>query len=234
MAKANFGIVIPVFNEEKRIWATLKALDEFSKDQEFECCLVDDGSTDGTCKIISRFVQDRPWVHLLCLGKNMGKGGAVRVGIAELSSDFVFFTDADIPVPLHTIRYALNALKSEFDMVIGSRALDDSKVIDRSVLRRFIGFWGNLVIRKITRLPFKDTQCGFKGFRRECALSLFSCLTSSGYLFDVELLILAQRKGYAVKELPIQWSHVPDGSFRPLTDSLRAIWDLIKLVQRYN
>ena len=234
MVKASLGIVIPIFNEEKRISATLKALDKFSKDHELECCLVDDGSTDGTGKIISRFVQTRPWVRILCMGENMGKGAAVKAGVAGLSSDFIFFVDADIPVPLHTIKHALSILKSGVDIVIGSRTLVDSKVIDRSVLRRFIGGLGNFVIRIVTRLPYKDTQCGFKGFRKECACNLFSCLTSNGYLFDVELLILAQQKGYVVKELPIHWSHVPNGSFRPITDSFKAIWDLIRLVQRYS
>ncbi len=234
MTRPKLGIVIPVFNEEKRITSTLKALGNFYEKCTFECCLVDDGSSDGTYQIISQFVKTRPWACLLSTGENLGKGAAIRLGVSRLSSDFIFFTDADIPVPLHTIERALYYLERGSDMVIGSRMLAESQVIDRSLLRKYIGLFGNFVIRLVTKLPYRDTQCGFKGFRRACARDLFSCLTLNRYLFDVELLILAQKKQYVVKELPIKWNHVPDGSFKPVQDSVRAIWDLIRLAYRYN
>ena len=222
-------IIIPVFNEGSRISHTLKALDSFFKNSPFACFIVNDGSTDESLDILTEFARSRAWLELLSSDSNKGKGAAIKKGMSRVETAFAFFMDADLPVPLHTLKRAVGCLEGSADMVIGSRAHPESRVRDRSLLRKGLSLIGNHLIRSMTGLSYGDTQCGFKGFTRRCAHDLFQNLSVSGYLFDVELLLLARKMGYNVKQIPVNWSHVPDGSFRPLFDSLGILAELVRL-----
>ena len=228
-------LIIPVFNEESRILSTLETLEALNHSHSFNfhCLIVNDGSSDKSATLISNFTASRNWVEIINLDRNHGKGEAVKQGVLRTTTRTLFFIDADLPVPLQdTIPPALSLLDNDTDLVIGARRHPESRVHSRTLSREFISRFGNFLIRQITGLPYLDTQCGFKGFRRDCATRLFRRITSSGYLFDLELLVQAQRLGFRVKEVPVDWYHIPDGSFRPGRDSLRTLLELLYLKSR--
>lgn len=223
--------ILPVFNEERRILSTLRQLERFNKKRlnSVNFILVDDGSTDSTSLIVKEFSQSRPWINFIELSHNMGKGAAIKAGMMEAKGKILFFIDADLPVPLETIDEAATVLEGEADIVLGSRTHPKSRIFHQSSYRKIISKIGNFLIRRLTGLPFHDTQCGFKGFSRNAAKYLFSRLETNGYMFDVEILLLASKADFIIKEIPIDWSHVPGGSFNPLIDSVKMLRELYRL-----
>ena len=230
-------LVIPVFNEEQRILSCLETVDTFRQTDmaNLECIIVDDGSKDNTLQIVEEYAASSPWLKIIPFERNQGKGMAVRRGMEQNSSSFVFFADADFSVPPQCMLTALPVLQQGVDMVIGSRRHSESKFVSKQKLfRRAIGILGNIAIRKVTGLPFLDTQCGFKGFNRACARHIFSDLKTKGYLFDVEALLLAVEKGFSIKEIPVQWTHVNGGAFRPFSDPIKALLELWQISRRHS
>ena len=223
--------ILPVFNEERRILFTLKQLEQFNngRPNPVKFTVVDDGSTDKTFLIVKDFADTRPWINLLKLPDNKGKGAAIKEGVTKADGKFIFFMDADLPVPLDTITEAILILESGADLVLGSRTHPQSRILNQTPSRRIISRIGNMLIRISTGLPFSDTQCGFKGFTRTAAKELFSRLKTDGYMFDVEILVMASKAGFRIREIPVQWSHVPDGSFNPLTDSIKMLRELYRI-----
>jgi dolichyl-phosphate beta-glucosyltransferase len=225
-------LILPVFNEERRIVSTLEALNHFRRaaDWPFFCLIVNDGSNDQTGAIISAFAKTEEWLQILDNRQNRGKGAAVRDGMLKANTRFTIFLDADLPIPLATLLHARHHLRQGADLVLGARRHPDSIITGQSRARRFISISGNLMIRVLTGLPHHDTQCGFKGFRRECAQRLFTETSCSGYIFDVELLMRARQRNYNVVEIPVHWTHIPNGSFKPNRDCIPAMIELLKLV----
>ena len=229
-------LILPVFNEEKRIISGLDAIDMFRQTEmhNLKCIIVDDGSEDNTLKLVLDYSISRPWLKVIRLGRNYGKGMAVRKGMEQNHSRFVFFMDADLSVPPETILTALPLLQQGIDMVIGSRRHPESSFMSRQgLLRRAIGSLGNIAIRRATGLPHLDTQCGFKGFNRDCAMRIFPNLKTEGYLFDVEALLLAREKGFSIREIPVRWTHVAGGTFSPFSDSIKALAELGRIARRH-
>ncbi len=223
--------ILPVFNEERRILFTLKQLEQFNngRPNPVRFTVVDDGSTDKTFLIVKDFADSRPWINCMKLPGNKGKGAAIKEGVNKADGKFVFFMDADLPVPLLTITEAIPILESGVDIVLGSRTHPQSKILNQTPLRKVISRIGNILIRVSTGLPFRDTQCGFKGFTRAASKELFSRLEIDGYMFDVEILLTASKAGFRIREIPVQWSNVPDGSFNPLTDSIKMLIELYRI-----
>ena len=223
--------ILPVFNEERRILSTLKQLEQFNSERPnpVKFMLVDDGSTDKTFFIAKDFSRSRPWINCIKLPGNMGKGAAIKEGVTKADGKFIFFMDADLPVPLQTITQAISILENDAEIILGSRTHPESRILNQTPYRKVISRIGNMLIRMSTGLPFRDTQCGFKGFTRVAAQDLFSRLKTDGYMFDVEILIMASRAGFRIREIPVEWSHVPDGSFNPLTDSIKMLRELFRI-----
>ncbi len=236
------SLVIPVYNEQARITRTLIDVLQYlgSRPESWELIVVDDSSTDQTAAIVEQACQGIPSFRLLRNGKNSGKGISVRHGLLAATGDLLFFSDADLSAPIAELPRLLEPLLEGADVVIGSRALRPEWISPRqSGLRQAAGRSFNRVLRLVTGLPFRDTQCGFKGFRRAPARAILPLLTISGFGFDVELLYLAKKFGYRSLEVPVHWGHVDGSKVRVVRDGIEMLIDLVRirwndLRSRYN
>jgi dolichyl-phosphate beta-glucosyltransferase len=235
------SIIIPAYNEEPRLSRTLARIREyfsarrvqpaaapgFALDQ-VEIIVVDDGSQDGTARVAQEWARQFPLLRLISNGDNRGKGYSVRHGMLEARARLALFTDADLSSPIEEIEKLLAALAAGNDVAIGSRALDRSLIsIHQSRLRELAGIIFNGFVRALTGLPFHDTQCGFKIFRREQARIVFEQQRIKGFGFDPEILFLAKRHGLRIAEVPVRWAHDPATKVHVIRDSLAMFADLI-------
>jgi len=231
---ASLSIVIPAFNEGQRLGATLDAVLGYLRDAHFEdpeVLVVDDGSTDDTVAVVERFRATHPEVRLLRNPGNRGKGYSVRHGMLEASGDWILFTDADLSAPIEELARLLDAAAPrQAAVAIGSRALDRSLIgVHQSWFRENAGRIFNLLVRLSAGLPFADTQCGFKLFRRDAARQVFRRLRLERFGFDVEALYLARKLGFKAVEVPVRWSHSEGTKVRMLSDSLNMFLDLARI-----
>ncbi|MDI6845511.1 MAG: glycosyltransferase family 2 protein [Candidatus Saccharicenans sp.] len=231
------SIVIPAFNEEKRIGFTLFLIKDYleSRKIEAEVILVDDGSQDRTAGVAREVMADYPRFRLIQLPVNRGKGAAVRTGMLEASGELILFTDADLSTPIEEMEKLLPLAREGYEVVIGSRALPGSEIKKRQGwLRERMGKFFNLLVRLLVLGGFRDTQCGFKLFRREAARNVFSRLQTDGFAFDVEALVLALSAGYRVAEVPVVWINHPESRVRLFRSSLKMFCELLKIRKRKN
>ena len=225
------SIIIPAYNEEPRLPRTLERIREYlaSKGNEAEVLVVDDGSRDGTAKLAREWQARWPAVRLVSNVGNRGKGYSVRHGMLEARGRVALFTDADLSAPIEEADKLLAALASA-DVAIGSRALDRGLIsVHQSRVRELAGIIFNLIVRLMTRVPFRDTQCGFKAFVRARARIIFEQQKIEGFGFDPEILFLAERHSLRAVEIPVRWSHDPATKVRVLRDSLRMFCDLVRI-----
>ncbi len=205
--------MVPAYNEERRLRGTLEKLLEFLGTIHMvfsELIIVDDGSTDGTAALVESFVKWDQRVRLVRNPGNRGKGYAVRHGMTEARGDWILFTDADLSTPIEELSKLQRAVeKNGAGIAIGSRALDRSLVgIHQPAFREFAGRFFNLVMRAVTGLPFRDTQCGFKLFGAKEAREICRRQQLDGFGFDVELLFIAKILGIRAEEVPVRWNDV--------------------------
>src|SRR5262249_33448163 len=231
----NLSIVIPAYNEEARIGASLDAILDFLSSQPFrtEVIVVNDGSTDLTADIAGSHHEDYRAVgidlRLLTNDPNRGKGYSVKRGVTEARGEIVLFTDADLSSPISEAPKLIRPIEhGEADLVFGSRALDRSLIaIRQPPVRDFGGRIFNLLMRIITGLPFKDTQCGFKALRRDLALPAVRLQRVEGFGFDPELLYIARKHGLKLLEVSVAWSHSEGSRVSFIRDSLKMFADLV-------
>jgi glycosyltransferase involved in cell wall biosynthesis len=227
------SIVIPAFNEEKRLDHTItRVWDYFDAYPPgpggIEIIVVDDGSTDGTARLVVERARKIPSLRLVSNGENRGKGYSVRRGMLEARGRVAFFTDADLSSPIEESRKLLRAIRVGHDVAIGSRALDRSLIaVRQSRFREIAGIIFNGFVRLFTGLPFEDTQCGFKAFVREPSRVIFEQQRTERFGFDPEILFLARRHGLRSVEIPVRWAHDPATKVHVLRDSLLMFADLI-------
>ncbi len=203
---SDLSIVIPAYNESKRLPATLQAVLAWAATfaGSVEVVVVDDGSTDATADEVRRYAQ----VRLLVLAQNRGKGHAVRTGVLAATGRRILFMDADLATPLDEFFLLQSALDAGAQVAIGSRPLRESRLeVRQPVLREWAGRCFNAVVRALAVSEIKDTQCGFKLFERDAAQWLFTQSVIDGFGFDVEVLYMATRAGIPVKEVPVRWAH---------------------------
>jgi dolichyl-phosphate beta-glucosyltransferase len=195
-----------------------------------EIVVVDDGSTDTTAAFVENYAARTSRIRLLRNPGNRGKGYAVRHGMLDARGDWVLFSDADLSSPIEELEDLLEAAaKANADIAIGSRAIDRSLVkTHQSAARELSGRFFNLLVRLITRLPFQDTQCGFKLYRRDAARAVFSLQQLDGFSFDVEDLVIAKRLGFHVIEVPVEWANV-EGTKVSLSKGLQSFADLVRI-----
>ncbi|MBZ5626018.1 MAG: glycosyltransferase family 2 protein [Acidobacteriia bacterium] len=206
--RRSVSIVIPAYNEEKRLPVTLKTVLAYLDTTPWdfaEVVVVDDGSRDGTAK-----VARGAGVRVVGNPGYRGKGYSVRHGMLEARGEWVLFTDADLSAPIEELEKLWSAMERESAQVaVGSRAVDRSLVgVHQPFLREAMGRLFNLWMRLITGLPFHDTQCGFKLFETGAAREIFGRQLLDGFGFDVEVLFIAQRLGYRALEVPVRWNDV--------------------------
>jgi dolichyl-phosphate beta-glucosyltransferase len=235
MEKMDISVVIPAYNEERRILPTLeKAYGYFRTEiPDFEIIVVDDGSKDKTAGIAEKFSGRYPRVKLLRHEKNRGKGAAVRTGVMASKGKLVLFSDADLSTPVDETEKMKKAIDEGCDVVIASRALEGSDiVIPQPLYRRFIGRIFPCFVRLVVMRNFRDTQCGFKLFKGEAAKTLFADLETEGFAFDVEILYRAVRRGMKVKEVPVSWENSDISRVNLLRDPFRMLTSLFLIKRR--
>ena len=222
------SIVIPSFNEELRLPVTLADISSYirASKRETEVIVVDDGSTDRTADISNSFRGEIQRLRVIRNEQNRGKGYSVRRGMLEARGRIVLFTDADLSAPIDEADKLIAAL-ADHDVAIGSRALNRKLIsVRQSVFRENAGIIFNLIVRAILRLPFVDTQCGFKAFRRERCQIIFQQQRIERFGFDPELLYLARHHGLRSIEIPVRWAHSPATKVSMLRDSLQMFLDV--------
>lgn len=230
--KPDLSIVIPAYNEETRIEPTVREIVSYcrSRERAFELILVDDGSQDATSSVGLLLSDEFPEIKLIRLAANHGKGYAVRTGVLNAIGRAVLFADADGATPIDEIERLEAALTLGADVAIGSRAFQGEGVKVRAKLyRHIIGRTFHLLVEWLADAGVKDTQCGFKLFRFTVAQDLFSRMRMNGFSFDVEVLIMARRRGYRVAEVPVNWTHQAGSKVRLTRDSLQMAADLFRI-----
>ena len=231
-----WSVVIPAYNEEKRLPAYLRKTIAYFDDrgEAYEVIVVDDGSHDETVNVVERFQVDAPSVRLIKLAENRGKGCAVRTGMLETKGALCLFADADGATPIRELERLERAIANGADIAIGSRtARDPTRVVQERVFRKISGSIFNIAVRSLGVTGITDTQCGFKLFRAPVARALFSVLQCDGFSFDVELLFLAQRWKYRIAEVPIQWTEQAGSKVRIVRDGRRMIYDIWTVRRNY-
>lgn len=226
----DYSIVIPAFNEEARISATLNEVVRCVETNRWnaEVLVVDDGSTDKTAEIVTSVARRYPFVRLLSNGANRGKGYSVRNGMLQAQGEIALFTDADLSAPIQEADRLFAAIHAGADVAIGSRWLDRTRqTIHQPLYRQFFGRCFNLVTRMIMRLPFADTQCGFKAFTRAAAQTVFQLQRIHRWGFDPEILFIALKRGYVIREVPVTWGHDERTRISYLKDGIQMLQELI-------
>jgi len=221
------SIIIPAYNEEKRLPETLKKIKQFFLKNKIknEIIVIDDGSTDNTVSIAKK-----QKVKILKNNANLGKGYSVKRGFLASKGDIILFTDADLSTPIEYLKHFINEHNSGFDVVIASRALEGSIIkVPQPFLRELSGKIFNVFVRLITWLPFSDTQCGFKSFTKEAARKIFNKLTIYGFGFDVEALYIAKKLNFKIIEYPVTWYNSNATKVNFFKDSTRMFFELFKI-----
>lgn len=227
----SLSIVIPVYEEELRLPATIDELERFASadDSVLEVVFVNDGSRDGTLRIARAARARNPLFRVVDYFPNAGKGYAIRRGVIAARGDDILISDADLSTPIDEVR-RLRPLLDEADVVIGSRAVDESTVrVRQPWYRRAMGKTFNRIMRLVTGLPFLDTQCGFKLVRRSAARRIFSEAVVDRFAFDVEMLMIARALGMTIREIPVEWLNSPNSRVRIVRDSSRMLYDIIAM-----
>ncbi|MCP5115663.1 MAG: glycosyltransferase family 2 protein [bacterium] len=230
----SISIVIPAYNEQQRLPASLERVLDYLSQGDWgstEVVVVNDGSTDGTHEVVEQFAASHPGVRLLDNPGNRGKGYSVRHGMLEASGDWVLFSDADLSAPIEELDKLMRAVRDrDADVVIGSRALDRSLIgVHQSGFREWAGRIFNLMMRVLTGLPFWDTQCGFKLFSARAAREVFRRQRLEGFGFDAETLFIARKLGFQIVEIPVRWNHVEGTKVSMFSDSVNMFLDLVRV-----
>jgi dolichyl-phosphate beta-glucosyltransferase len=224
------SIVIPAYNEQERIVATIGAIASHVSDLGFpwEMLIADDGSKDDTVKI----VEELGLVNLTVLKtpQNGGKGSAVQRGMLASRGRYVLFDDADNSTPIEEVSKLLNKLEKEgFDVAVGSRAAEGAEEGKKSLFRKILSGGLRWIVKNIFRIGVRDTQCGFKMFTREAAQKLHTKQTIMGFSFDLEILYLASKYGYKIAEVPVSWIDAPGSKVDTRKEVQRFLRDLMKI-----
>jgi len=225
------SIIVPSFNEELRLPASLEGIAAYvkSSSRSTEVLVVDDGSTDRTAEVAVSFRDRIANLRVLKNGQNRGKGFSVRHGMREAKGEYVLFTDADLSAPIEEADKLLSAL-GRYDIAIGSRAMNRQLIeVHESPFREFAGIVFNRIVRIVLWLPFVDTQCGFKAFRRQRCRIIFEQQRIERFGFDPELLYLARHHGLKSVEIPVRWSHSPATKINMLRDSILMFADVFTI-----
>lgn len=228
------SFVIPVFNEEKRLKKGMEIAINYLSNQTYasELILVNDGSTDNTKNIINKFHRqkiNKLLIRIINSPTNIGKGGAISKGVLAATGKYIFFSDVDFSTPISNIQKFMSQLTKN-DITIGSRRLDKSNIKKhQNFIREFLGKGFTLLSNFILGLNHSDLTCGFKGFKNKVAKKLFKLQKINGWAFDPEILFLAKKFNYQVKEIPVLWKNDPNTKVNLFTDLPLSLYSLLTI-----
>jgi dolichyl-phosphate beta-glucosyltransferase len=228
------SLIVPAYNEADRLPETIQRIQKHSRSWSFpvEVIVVVEPSEDGTLAFAEKAA--RSWIHLRVLThhEKRGKGFAVRSGMLRARGDLLFFTDADLSTPLEDLdaALALFARERSIDLIVGNRMHPESQILQRqNASRERMGKVFNRIVKTLTGLRIRDTQCGFKGFRNRAAKEIFGRQRIDGFSFDVEVLLLARAMGFVMAELPVHWTNSEASRVHPVRDSTRMFFDVVRV-----
>jgi dolichyl-phosphate beta-glucosyltransferase len=226
------SVIIPAYNEEKRLPDSLRRVTAFVQTQPYavEVIVVDDGSQDTTAAIVEGFAGQYPFVKLI-RNPHGGKGAAVRTGISQGQGEYLVISDTDLAVPIEQLPRFLPPQLDRYDVAIASREVKGARRFDEPYYRHLMGRVYNLLVRWIAVPGIQDTQCGFKAFHHQVARHIFPYQTIDGWGFDVEILFIAQHFAYHIVEVPVDWTYGTESKIHPVRDTLRMFRELL-LVRR--
>ncbi len=227
------SVIIPAKNEEKRIIPTLKDIDRYLEKQPFnyEIIVVANNCTDKTVFVVDELKKEIENLKIIDLGAGCeGKGAAVKEGVKLADGKFIMFMDADNATRINELDKFWQWFEKGYDIVIGSRHIKGAKiVIAQPWYRQLLGRAANLLIQAVLLPGISDTQCGFKVFKKEVAKKLFSLSKIGGWGFDIEILALARKFGYKIKEAPVNWYEAGKSRLRPIKAAIRTLKELFKI-----
>lgn len=231
--KIDVSIIIPAYNEEKRVGDSLAKIAGYfsNRDETIEIIVVDDGSTDGTPDVVRRMSEKYGYIRCLRNEGNMGKGFSIKRGMLDAKGQLALFSDADLSTPIEEYEKLKEAMVSEnADVVIASRALPGStKPVRQGFLRESMGKIFGLFVKLILGLHLSETQCGFKMFTKKAAREVFHWQTIFGFGFDPEILFIAKKRGFKIAEVPVVWINDFDSKLNPVADSIKMFLELLKI-----
>lgn len=239
VVKCYLSILVPAYNEENRLPATLETIAAYLQKRDFshELIVVDDGSRDATREVVREFAAAHSWVRLVQYDDengaalNRGKGFAIRAGVEAAVGRDIVFSDADLSTPIEEMERLLPPIsRGDCDIAIASRALPESNLaVHQPIHREFMGRTFNKIVQKMAVPGIMDTQCGFKAFRGDVAKRLFGLAQIDGFGFDPEILFLARKFGFKIQELPVTWRHRDDSRVNPLSAPFAMLRELCEI-----
>lgn len=231
-SKVFLSAVIPVYNEQGKIESTYRTIKRYLDNQRYnyEIIIVDDGSKDETSHIIERLIKADINIKIYLNPNNLGKGAAVKRGILKSNGKYILFLDADLSTPIEELEKFLPWFNEGFDIVIGSRRTAGANIQKHQLLHReFMGIVYTWLANKLLLLEVSDITCGFKCFKKEVALDIFQKQRSADWSFDAEILSIARRRHYKIKEVPVNWWNYPRSHVVLFRDSIKSFFGLIKI-----
>lgn len=224
------SIIIPAYNEEKRLPYSLPRIISFVRQQDYpvEVIVIDDGSVDRTADVVREFQEDAPFISLLQVDHG-GKGHAVKAGMLQAEGEYLFLCDSDLSMPIEEVTKFLPPVLNGYDLAIGSRDIEGGRRYHEPAYRHLMGRVFSLIVRLLVMQGIQDINAGFKCFQREAAHQIFPLQTINGWGFDVEILFLAQRRGLKIVEVPINWYYRNHSQVRPIQDAYDSLREVLKV-----
>lgn len=232
MPEPFLSIVIPAYNEARRLPDTLRNMETYLKKlgKEYEILVVDDGSSDNTATIVKIWQQEIPSLKLIPVLKNRGKGHAVKLGMLRAEAQYILMSDADLSTPIEELDRFLPLLKEGFAVVIGTRKHQEARILQRQPRwRESMGKAFTWISNIVLGLHISDFTCGFKAFDRKAAKDIFAKQIIDRWAFDSEILYLANRSGYMIAEVPVRWANSPETKVRIIRDTIESFLSLFQI-----